>query len=69
MNLFFLWKTNFLVQVLVFSGIHHVVLLEFYDYSGFNSVLSVYPTLPFLIFFTCFISSYSFYCGGLCWMV
>lgn len=63
MNLFFLWKNNFLVQVLVFSGTHHVGLVEFYDDSGFNSVLSVHPTLPFLIFFTCFISSYNFYCG------
>lgn len=36
MNLFFLWKNNFLVQVLVFSGIHRVGLLEFYNDSGFN---------------------------------
>lgn len=64
MNLFFLWKTDFLVQVLVFNGIHCVGLVEFYGNSQFNSVVSVHPILPFLIFFTCFISSYNFYCGG-----
>lgn len=54
MNLFFLWKNNFLLRVLVVSGIHRLGLLEFYDDLGFNSV---HPALPFLKFSPCFISS------------